>query len=261
MNKALLSTLLLLGTSNAFAMAQNMPVPPAQRVFIDDFEDGVGPWDLKRIVDSHSAGLQKGFARSGNQSVRFELRKDDHVSDGYRSEVRDPYFAPLSFTTWYHFSVYVPRDFPIAKSNSCVFAQWHDQKDSGDMDRNPPIAIRLRGNGKLHITGRHHSKKIQRKGDINPEILFYEDPNFQKGRWNDFLLQVKWSHKESGIVKIWRNQKLIVNYQGPIGYHDDKGPYFKMGVYCRETALTPLVAYHDNYRRAPTFKELKLDFK
>ncbi|MBO9666870.1 MAG: hypothetical protein J7501_08660, partial [Bdellovibrio sp.] len=54
------------------------------------------------------------------------------------------------------------------------------------------------------------------------------------------------------------NGERIVDYKGPIGYNDDKGPYFKMGVYCKDTPVQPLSAYHDNYQRAPSAKDLKI---
>lgn len=237
-------------------------VPPQQEVMASDFEhrSSLKHWDLKRLVAPYSVQISSENPRSGQKSLRFELRENERVSDGYRTEVRDPYFAPIGQTTWYFFSFFVPEHFPMTSTSSCVFAQWHDQKDPGDLDRNPPIAIRLRGTGQLHITGRHHARKIQ-NGASNPEILLYEDTNFRRGEWNDILMEVKWSFKKDGLVRIWRNGQLITNYNGPIGYNDDKGPYFKMGIYCRETPVQPLVSYHDNYRRAPTFEGLRLKQK
>lgn len=254
----LMVSALVLVSSQVLAMAKKLPQQPPQSVFISDFESGdFAGWDVKRIPQKHSAQIQDQVVRSGKKAVRFELRQNDTVSGGFRSEVRDPYFAPIFQETWYHLSVFVPELFPMSPSNSCVFAQWHDQQDPGDGDRNPPIAIRLRGTGQLHITARYSAEKIQ-NGKPGPELLLYEDPRFKKNEWNDFVFRVFWSYKQDGLVQIWRNKKLIVDYRGPIGYNDDQGPYFKMGVYCRETPAAPLAAYHDNYRRAPSMQELKL---
>ncbi|AFY02373.1 polysaccharide lyase [Bdellovibrio bacteriovorus] len=248
---------LVLISGQALALGQRLPDEGAP-VFISDFEKGgFKGWDIKRIPQDHSAEIQSDVVRSGSKAVRFELRNNENVSGGFRSELRDPYFAPLFQDTWYHLSVFVPEHFPMTLTNSCVFAQWHDQQDPGDGDRNPPIAIRLRGTGQLHITARYSAEKIQ-NGKPGPEVLLYEDVRFQRNEWNDFIVRVHWSYLNNGQVQIWRNGKMIVDYRGPIGYNDDKGPYFKMGVYCRETPVEPLVAYHDNYRRAPTSTELKL---
>ncbi|MDG0816278.1 polysaccharide lyase [Bdellovibrio svalbardensis] len=248
--------LVILASMQAHGMGKKLP-EQASEVFFSDFEKGdFSGWDIKRIPQDHSAIIQSDVVRSGKKAVRFELRKDENVSGGFRSELRDPYFAPLFKETWYSLSFYVPEEFPVTESNSCVFAQWHDQQDPGDGDRNPPIAIRLRGTGELAITGRYNAEKIQ-KGVPGPELTFYQDRAFKKGEWNDFVVRVFWSYEATGLVQIWRNGQQIVDYRGPIGYNDDKGPYLKIGVYCRETPTSPLVAYHDNYRRAPTAKQLK----
>ncbi|MBO9666871.1 MAG: heparin lyase I family protein, partial [Bdellovibrio sp.] len=176
--------LLFLVSVNAFAMGQNLF--KSDDVFIADFEEGnFKGWDIKRIPQDHSAVIQEDVVRSGHKAVRFELRQNENVSGGFRSELRDPYWAPLFKDTWYTLSFLVPEDFPMESTNSCVFAQWHDQQDPGDGDRNPPIAIRLRGNGTLNITGRYNAEKIQH-GKPGPEITFYADPNFKRGEWNDF---------------------------------------------------------------------------
>lgn len=227
---------------------------------VDNFESeaDLKNWDIKRITQEHSFELQDKIVFEGERAARFELRKGEHVSDGWRSELRDPWHAPMFETTWYQVAFFVPDDFPIAESNSCLFAQWHDQKDPGDGDRNPPIAIRLRGHGELVITSRSSATKIQ-NGVPGPEVILYSDKLFKRNEWNLFQLEVRWDYSSSGYVNIWRNGQRIVAYKGPIGYNDDKGPYVKIGVYCRETPEQPLVAYHDSFIRTQKPQLIKKD--
>ena len=35
------------------------------------------------------------------------------------------------------------------------------------------------------------------------------------GKWNDILINVKWTDKEEGFMKIWVNDKIKLDYTGP----------------------------------------------
>ena len=71
-------------------------------------------------------------------------------------------------------------------------------------------------------------------------ILWLEkiDSGYIKPRhWQNWQYMLKWSEynrnglKKHGIVKIWLNNRLIVDFTGPIGRNDARTPYFKSGVY------------------------------
>ena len=76
-----------------------------------------------------------------------------------------------------------------------------------------------------------------------------------KGVWHDFVYHIKWSYKDDGFVEGWLNGKKIIDYRGPVGYNDDQGIYFKIGVYRNESEKT-YVIYHDEYRRGNSFAEV-----
>ena len=48
-------------------------------------------------------------------------------------------------------------------------------------------------------------------------------------------------------MNIWWNGRQIVRYSGPVGYHDDFGPYFKFGLY-RDDSDQTYVAYFSRVR-------------
>ena len=49
------------------------------------------------------------------------------------------------------------------------------------------------------------------------------------GKWNDILINVKWSEKDNGYMKIWVNNKIKLDYIGPT---KRKGAvYFRFGLY------------------------------
>jgi len=59
------------------------------------------------------------------------------------------------------------------------------------------------------------------------------------GEWINFKVQIKYSKYdlnrdeplESGFVKVWMDSELVVDWIGDIGKNDEKGPYFKYGIY------------------------------
>ena len=49
------------------------------------------------------------------------------------------------------------------------------------------------------------------------------------GKWNDILVNFKWSKKNDGFFKVWVNNKLIQEYIGPT--KTKSKVYFKFGIY------------------------------
>lgn len=53
-----------------------------------------------------------------------------------------------------------------------------------------------------------------------------------KSRWTDFVFHIKWAHNNTGVVELWRNDKLIYSrYNRANSFNDVLAPYFKIGVY------------------------------
>ena len=51
------------------------------------------------------------------------------------------------------------------------------------------------------------------------------------GRWNDVLMNFKWSHKENGFFKVWANGILKYEYYGPTLWEAGDKAYIKFGIY------------------------------
>jgi len=213
----------------------------------------------KRLTAPYSGNITTDFARKGNASFRFELRNGDFVSDGNKAELRDMFSAAMGKEIWYGLSILIPEDFAIEKNNSCVMAQWHDNPDSayGEVPRYPPLAFRYRGHGRFDVTVSYdpEKKRVQKENDA-AKIKICKIPNFPRGVWHDFVVQVKWSHSTDGFLRVWNNRNLIADYTGPIGYNDESGPYFKFGIYCSNSppVSKPLIMYHDEYSRGESFE-------
>ena len=49
--------------------------------------------------------------------------------------------------------------------------------------------------------------------------------------WNDILINLKLSKKDNGFIKLWLNDKLVYEYQGPTLTKNSKFVSFKFGIY------------------------------
>ncbi len=82
------------------------------------------------------------------------------------------------------------------------------------------------------------------------------------GKWNDILVNAKWTHKKDGFFKIWINGKLKYHWKGKT-QHKGERTEFHVGVYRSFINRTPgpdatQIAYYDEIRIAKSCKKLKL---
>jgi hypothetical protein len=189
---------------------------------------------------------------SAEAALRFELRKGEHYSDlfgktSFRAEVNARDFPPPGSIRWYAFSLLIPGDFPI-EDNRLVLAQWHgaDKKYLGEAPRSPCLAFRY-SKACLSITLNSCADRIVRDPKAVQSKTLFRAEGFPRGAWNDFMIQAKWSCKDDGFVNVWWNGRQVVHYAGPVGYHDDFGPYFKFGLY-RDDSDPTYVVYFNHVR-------------
>jgi peptide/nickel transport system ATP-binding protein len=212
-----------------------------------NFETGDFSGWTKKFAASYSGQIVTNPVRRGRYAARFELRSGDDTGDGVRAEVKEMYCAPLGREIWYSLSTFIPPEFPIVET-PVVITQWHASEDAGEKAaaRSPVLAHRYI-NGNLIIDIRCSSQKIQHANDASGKVL-YEQKNFPKGVWHDFLYRIRWSYRSDGLVDCWLDGKPIIDYRGPVGYNDTRGPYFKFGLY-HHGGDKPCIIYHDEYRR------------
>lgn len=222
---------------------------------LSGFEQGSFSGWFEEFPREYSGQIVTSPVRCGKYAARFEIRKGDRFWMGkYRSEIHE-YFtkAPFHQAVWYGLSTFIPHDWQDLE-NRTVISQWHGTPDNGEVYRSPPLAIRYTG-GRLTITGITSDKSIQKKNDGRRLQLYNDHGRWKKEVWNDWVFQVIWSWEQDGRVKAWLNGTKVVDYHGPIGYKDDAGPWFKMGIY-RDDHDVPQVLIHDEYKRGNSFDDV-----
>lgn len=210
-----------------------------------------GPWRRVSAGKPYSIQVVAKPSFNGEKSLRFELRKGDSWTSksgvSYRSEIETESAPPMNSVRWYRFAILLPEDFPI-EDNRLVLFQWHgsDKKSLGEASRSPVLAVRYVG-GTLSITMRHSAERIVHDPDAVPNEKLFKTSDFQRGKWNDFVVQAKWAYTEDGFVNVWLNGRKVVSYQGPVGYNDDVGPYVQFGLY-RDDSDKTYVSYISDVR-------------
>lgn len=230
----------------------------------------IAPWmkPLKTTWITQSPGLAHSIqsvtnvTKNGEASLRFELRKGDIFKDmfgrtTYRAEVDTKDFPPMRSVRWYAFSMYLPEDFPN-EDNWLLLAQWHgvDKRHLGEVSRIPAMGFAYR-RGRFYLQIRHSAERILKEEDASAKEIPFSTNSLPHGRWNDFVVQAKWSYENDGFVNAWLNGEQIVKYRGPVGYNDDVGPYFRFGLYHGKTDKT-YVVYFNQVRSGTSAEEIGL---
>ena len=197
--------------------------------------------------------------RFGKQSLRFEVRDGDGWgwdarNDRERSELL--ICCVNKKNTWTAWSLYLPLDYKIIFPVKTMLAQFHN-----DADNPPAFAFENQSDRRTNEGGGYWIEVDEYVGGNNvPKKLL--DHSEMLGRWNDILVNAKWTYKEDGFFKIWINGKLAFNH---IGKTQDKGELieFHIGIYRSFLSRTPgpdktQIAYYDEIRHAKSCKKLKI---
>ncbi len=221
------------------------------------FETGDFTGWMQELARPYSGQVVTETVRCGDYAARFEIREGDvqPLVIGYRAELHELlfYVAPMGSEQWYGFSTYIPPDWPEL-NNRTVISQFHATPDPGEVWRSPPLAVRYT-DGNLTVDCRTSAEPIQDANDGQVVELYTHPGSFQKGIWHDWIFHVRWSYENVGFVEAWLDGDQVIDYQGPIGYNDFLGVWFKWGIYRDDHPVTQ-VLYHDEYRRGNSYDEV-----
>lgn len=204
----------------------------SQIIYSNSFE---GNFEKKSVIleacCDKSVIATSELAKTGKKSLRFELNDTDSIVEGgKRSEMIFRYEETPNIERWYKFSTYFPNDNGI-DSIPEIIAQWHEIPDwnLGESWRSPPVSLQIK-NGFLYVVIIWASEKVNTYKSISGQKTF-KIGKVKTGRWDEWIFHIKFSYQNKGRIQLWRKGKLVLDYQGPNYYNDEKGPYFKMGIY------------------------------
>jgi len=206
--------------------------------------------------------------RAGQKSIRFEVRPGDcGYNDGWSDCDTDRERHELSGKRmsggewWYSWSIYLPKDFINVYPTKLALGQFHQEKGHVVWMFQNQSATKAGGywvdNG---VPG--YTKTLNK--------ILTQDEMIEK--WNDILVNVKWSKKDDGFFKVWLNGKQVYSFEGPTKMKVKT--YFKFGIYRsflskwiyssknkkKEKGVPAQVVYFDEVRTTKkSCKKLKLE--
>jgi hypothetical protein len=219
--------------------------------------------------------------RSGEESMRFEVRPgdcgiskggyDDCKNDAERSELHNGQmdWGSGGGEFWYAWSIYFPKEHKHFNGKGwIVVSQFHQDHDKDsfptfmfwDHTGGYWMIIHKKMGNPNNLPSRDSGSKFNAKQLLTEKEIL--------GKWNDFIVHVKWSDKEDkGFFKIWVNGELKLNHIGKTKMKGTK-PYWKWGLYrggfkedyISKALYTTQVIYYDELRQAKkTCKKLSLE--
>ena len=220
--------ILILLTGNSFAKDIRLPKDVGSgNVYTKSLKKGFKKYGYKIVnkKDGHPV-------RAGEKSIRFEVRNgdcgedpgkwSDCKNDRQRHELSGDRFRGKA---WYAYSIYLPNDFKTVYPVKSAMAQFH-QKGSW-----PTLMFQFTDMG--YYADRqlgYQTQEMKKLLDVKDMI----------GKWNDILIHINSTSKDSGFYKIWVNGNLKYEYNGTIT--GGKENYFKFGIYQTKVSVWPM--YH-----------------
>lgn len=223
----------------------------------DRFKDVYGGWSFKKSLPANFkrygysiVAEAKGHpVRDGRKSIRFEVRPGDcSWSQGWSDCKNDRERHELLTTSawskgerWYHWSLFLPQNYPIIYPVKVALAQFH-QKGSH------PVWMFQNSNGGYYVDNQTIGRTLEKR-----QILTDED---MRGRWSDVLVHARWTHETDGFFRVYVNGETTPRYtwSGPTK-RKGKKVYFKLGIYRSFMSRRPgdeptQVVYYDHINRA-----------
>ncbi len=177
------------------------------------------------------------------QAIRFEWQKKDY--DGSRSS-KSAEYRTISYTrfpefrktreAWISFKIYFSSEMMGIDSQPMILTQYHDIPDIhlGEDWRHPITALSY-VNGKLNYSYRGDTNSVTQKDNgewsYSHPIQEFSLGSVRMDQWNSFVYHHRFDQTGKGLLEIWNNGKYYSRSSLVLGYNDQKGPYWKFGVY------------------------------
>lgn len=250
------------------ALAESNP----EIVAIGDFETAkFDQWVAVYNPEGATIVTSPSPVRKGRYAAKFVVRDGDqyHQTSGERVEVSTPVDmrdvrAGEGDEYFYAWSTYIPQDFPKVVNWFPCFINWH----SVDGGTQAPISVGINTDEnmiRLQTAAGHGS--ADDKGLLDLVHFYPIITDLQRDTWVDYVLHVKWTIEDTGLIEVWYKYESDDTYTKAIDLHDlptlQQSPFWyggkvmpvyqKVGLYRSASEDTTQVIYHDSVVVGTTF--------
>lgn len=236
----------------------------AENIFVGDWSRPValgGPatWRYLHTMGPGAVTIEPDPTSSTGRVARFVVRPGDKVGgwSGERAEVshmQDASGRPAAVNAasgreFYGLSVKVPANWqpPERNARNQVWGLFFQLHGPDDLHASPSVG--LDAGADFHLTLHGGALINNRRGGIEyPRHYRFTDGSLNRGRWVQFLMEIKWSADDDGWVLVWRRDQgardfvkvAEVRDVATLQYGTDqpiKDHYWKAGFYRSEGRL------------------------
>lgn len=233
---------IVIAGSTTMLAAHYFTLPYEQRVMITFKPDeAVGHSEMDLMLARADYALQSCCSRSTQlvadpinpgRSVRaFRVEPDEALVKGnHRAELRLRPNA-LGQRVWYRISAFIPDDWIRSERHSIVF-QWHGSRDVLLLEpgKYPPLDIGIQGDHWTIHKSWDDRIATPPRGAVQGIREIGRAP-LTTGTWQCWTVNALWASNSKGHLRIWSNDRLVVDDHGPNAHRDYLGPYLKAGIY------------------------------
>lgn len=197
--------------------------------------------------------------RLGKQSLRFEVKSgdcgydniwDDCKNDRERHELSSSGHNDGEY--WYSWSIFLPDDFINVYPVKLAMGQFNQIKGR-------PVWMFQNARGGYFVDNQVYGYTSRKDRILNQKEML--------GKWNDIIINSKWTHLKDGFFRVWVNGKLLLSHSGPTKT-EGKKVIHKFGIYRSFVKrfknyhnidkVPGQVVYFDEVRTTKTCSKLKL---
>lgn len=235
--------------------------PNKNLLFQTNFENltDLKKWQSEQAF-STSITIDSNYARSGKYSAKFKIENSNPlVAGSYRAELKSE-VSPKFAERWYGFSTYLPSTFTIDRVPESIF-QWHNVPNFSSGEdwglkttdggiRQTPLHVQT-VNGKYLLVHSLSTVPSDYKSPVS--VNKYDLGTYQTGAWTDWVLHIKFTYLNDGIIEVWKNGVKVLTINGQTYYNDETGPYLKFGLYKwgwsgSESIVSERTIYFDDFK-------------
>jgi hypothetical protein len=220
------------------------PSPTDGLVFSVDYRtNDVSQWPNHNL-GCHRTWCQNVLTKVGRKSCRFETRAELKPGVKVRSEVME---STVMFGSewWYTWSSLIPPEWRDSSRDFIVTTQFHQNFSTNDGIKSHPPPLRFSYSGGRWKIG------LSFWGGAGPGELYSSVG--PRDIWVNWMVHAKWRTDSQGLLQIWKDNALIVDYKGKTcNSQSNRGPYFKCGVYVGPKEAYDKIIFHGPYKRGGT---------